>query len=274
MNHPHSDDLGGQTQAQAQRLRAIIEGASAESISEDHAVRVTVGPQGALIDVDVTSRARGRGAEEIGAMLVAEIKKANRALNAELNAEIAEVLGVSGAAKLAPQLDASTLPGGDAARGDLAALRHERAAMRDEAREIDAPFGAPAALAKLDAIQEQVERLLEGFESFLGDGGDEENERAEALSDDGLVRVVLDDDGGIDRIELSDSATGNLTRVGRSVMQAAQRAQVAYSARIVEMVEKLGDADPFGLMSKARTQMPGEVGELLRQRADERRRGY
>ena len=280
MTHP--DDLGQRTRAQAERLRAIIAEARVESVSEDHAVRVAVGPQGALLDVEITSRARGRDAAEIGALLVAEIKKANRQLAAELGDRMAEVLGVAGTARPGGPVAGPALPQSGEVRGDLAELRRERALLKEET---PAPTGASAAaarafdaegaMAKLDAIQDQVERLLEGFQSILGEDPDGDgDDRAEATSDDGLARVVLDEDGAVDRIDLSDAAMHNASRAGYAVVQAAKQAKVVYSAKLVEMMDKLGDADPFGMMAKAREQMPGEVGEMLRQREAERRDRY
>ncbi|MEV0650234.1 YbaB/EbfC family nucleoid-associated protein [Phytomonospora sp. NPDC050363] len=139
------------------------------------------------------------------------------------------------------------------------------------------PFGGEraadpdAVLAKLERLQEQTEKLLKGFEDALGGM---EDRGAEALSDDGMVRVVLDDAGGLEKIEISDAALRSLGRLNHSIMQAIRQAKVVHSAKMVELVERLGDADPFGLVAKMRGQMPGDVNETLRARQDERRRGY
>ncbi|HEY1177369.1 MAG TPA: YbaB/EbfC family nucleoid-associated protein [Phytomonospora sp.] len=138
------------------------------------------------------------------------------------------------------------------------------------------PFGGQAGdptamFAKLERLQEQAEAMLKGLEDALGDLG---AKQAEAVSEDGLVRVVLDEGGAVETVEISDSAMGNLSRLNRSIMQAISQARIVHSAMMVELVDKLGDVDPFGLAAKLRAEMPGEVGQTLRDRADERRRGY
>lgn len=138
------------------------------------------------------------------------------------------------------------------------------------------PFGGhpddPASVfAKLERLQQQAEDMLKGLEDAMGALS---TSSAEGLSEDGLVRVVLDDGGAVETIEIGDSALGNLPNLNRSIMQAIQQAKVVHSAMMVELVEKLGGSDPFGMAAKMRAEMPSEVSETLKERSEERRRGY
>ncbi|MEV0650235.1 YbaB/EbfC family nucleoid-associated protein [Phytomonospora sp. NPDC050363] len=123
---------GRRLQAQAEQLRGLIEAASVESVSDDHAVRVTVGPGGAVLDVEVTTRALGRSGDEIGELVVAEVKKAERRLNMELNEKMAELLGAEGAARVGGGLDGSGMPTLAEVRSEREALRVEREGMERE----------------------------------------------------------------------------------------------------------------------------------------------
>ena len=138
------------------------------------------------------------------------------------------------------------------------------------------PFGRqqvdPAeAMAKLERLQAQAEQMLASFEQAREELG---AMKAEATSEDGMVRVVLDDEGGVETIEINDMAMRSLGRLNHSIMAAIRQAQIVHSAMMVELVEKMDGTGPFDLLSKMRSQMPGEVQETLRARADERRRGY
>lgn len=120
-------------QAQAARLRGIIEEARAESVSDDYAVRVAVGPGDTVLDVEVTSRARGYTGDELGALIVAELKKASRELAGELNEKIADILGAERATEAAEGLGGS-LPSLDEIRRQREELQRVRL---DEQREQD-----------------------------------------------------------------------------------------------------------------------------------------
>ncbi|HEY1177370.1 MAG TPA: YbaB/EbfC family nucleoid-associated protein [Phytomonospora sp.] len=131
MTDPRRADDGRQIQAQAARLRELIEGARAESVSDDYAVRVAVGPGDTVLDVEVTTRALGRSGNEIGALIVAELKKASRELGEELNGKMAEILS---AQQVNEAISASSLPTVDEVRREREALHRQRV---EEQREHD-----------------------------------------------------------------------------------------------------------------------------------------
>ncbi|GIG65085.1 YbaB/EbfC family nucleoid-associated protein [Phytomonospora endophytica] len=132
MADPGRADYGQQVQFQGERLRALVENARAESVSDDHAVRVTVGPGGTVVDIEVTSRAMGRSGDEIGELIVAEIKKANRQLTAELNGQMAEILGMQQAAEVADAVDDLGFPSVEEIRREREAIHEQRAEMKRE----------------------------------------------------------------------------------------------------------------------------------------------
>lgn len=132
MADPGPADYGRQVQFQGERLRGLVENARAESVSDDFAVRVAVGPGGTVLDVEVTSRALGRSGDEIGALIVAEIKKANRQLSQELNAQFAEVLGMQQGAEVAEDLEDVGFPTVEEIRAQREELRRQREEMKRE----------------------------------------------------------------------------------------------------------------------------------------------
>ena len=86
-------DPGQNIRRRAEQLRQLVSEARAEAASDDYAVRVVVGPGGAVHDVDVTARAARYGGAELGALIVEQLREANRRLNAELTGRFAEVMG-------------------------------------------------------------------------------------------------------------------------------------------------------------------------------------
>ena len=132
MTDPGRADYGQQVQFQGERLRALVENARAESVSDDHAVRVTVGPGGTVLDVEVTSRAMGRSGNEIGELIVAEIKKANRELAQELNGQMADLLGMQQAAEVAGEVEDLGFPSAEEIRRERESIREQREAMKRE----------------------------------------------------------------------------------------------------------------------------------------------
>lgn len=110
-------DHGSGVTDRARALRLIYQDARAESSSEDHAVKVVVGPGGAVIDIEVTNRAARLTAEEIGRLIVEQLDAANTALTRELSERTAALLGGAAPRSYAP----STLPTVEELRGESGA---------------------------------------------------------------------------------------------------------------------------------------------------------
>ncbi|GLZ81807.1 hypothetical protein Afil01_66140 [Actinorhabdospora filicis] len=86
-------DFGRDMQNRAGEIQRIVAEARAESSSADYAVKVVVGPGGAVHDVEVTGRAGKYTARELGELIVAQLREANRAMGVELTARLSEVMG-------------------------------------------------------------------------------------------------------------------------------------------------------------------------------------
>lgn len=75
------------------RIREAVTTATVEVTSDDHAVTVVVGPNGAVRDISFSSRAfRVRGAD-LGELIVRMIREANGRMSQELAATMAEIMG-------------------------------------------------------------------------------------------------------------------------------------------------------------------------------------
>lgn len=86
-------DFGQDIGNRAAEIRRIVTEARAEVFSDDYAVKVVVGPGGALLDVELTSRAAKYDGPELGELIIAQIKEANRQLSAELSAQLDALMG-------------------------------------------------------------------------------------------------------------------------------------------------------------------------------------
>lgn len=97
-------DFGQDMKNRAGEIQRIVAEARVESSSPDYAVKVVVGPGGAVHDVEVTGRAGRYSAAELGELIVAQLREANREMSTELAARLSGVMGGR-----APQV-ATTLP--------------------------------------------------------------------------------------------------------------------------------------------------------------------
>lgn len=72
--------------------RAVTE-ARTELSSEDYAVKVTVGPNGAVHDIELTSRAAKYDAEELGELVVQQLRLASAQMSRELRETLSALTG-------------------------------------------------------------------------------------------------------------------------------------------------------------------------------------
>lgn len=117
-------DFGRDMQNRAGEIQRIVSEARVESSSADYAVKVAVGPGGAVHDVEVTGRAGKYSARELGELIVEQLRTANRELSVELNARLSAAMGGP-----APEVSAS-LPTAEELRrlreGNERELREQR----------------------------------------------------------------------------------------------------------------------------------------------------
>jgi len=86
-------DFGQDVGNRAREIQRVVTEARAEVYSEDYAVKVVVGPGGALLDVELTSRAAKYDGPELSELIIEQIKQANQQLSAELNAQLDALMG-------------------------------------------------------------------------------------------------------------------------------------------------------------------------------------
>lgn len=75
------------------RIREAVTTASVEVTSDDHAVTVVVGPNGAVRDLSFSSRAFRYSGAELGDLIVRTIREASDRMSRELAATMAEIMG-------------------------------------------------------------------------------------------------------------------------------------------------------------------------------------
>ncbi|MEV0650233.1 YbaB/EbfC family nucleoid-associated protein [Phytomonospora sp. NPDC050363] len=86
-------DFGQDIQHRAREIQRIVAEARTEVFSEDYAVKVVVGPGGAVIDVELTSRASKYSGAELGELILEQIKRAAMQMNAELSEQLSGLMG-------------------------------------------------------------------------------------------------------------------------------------------------------------------------------------
>ncbi|GIG66680.1 YbaB/EbfC family nucleoid-associated protein [Phytomonospora endophytica] len=111
--------FGDDVSARAEQVRRLVTEARTELSSEDFAVKVTVGPNGAVHDVDITGRAARYSAAELGELVVECLRTASARMSRELRESLAELMGG------VPVADTSALP-------SLDEIRRMRAENRGE----------------------------------------------------------------------------------------------------------------------------------------------
>lgn len=127
------------------------------------------------------------------------------------------------------------------------------------------PSDPEAIRAQLETIRANADEQLRRYVEAREEAGDL---TSEGYSEDGSVRVEIDDDGEIVAIDIPDSALGHLAYLGRMVMQAITEAQAAHAVKMAEIAAKMGP--PVDIMSIVKDAMPADVRDSL-DRRDERR---
>lgn len=86
-------DRGQDIQNRAREIQRIVTEARTEVFSDDYAVKVVVGPAGAVLDIELTSRAAKYNGAQLGELIREQIKIAGRQLSAELRERMSELMG-------------------------------------------------------------------------------------------------------------------------------------------------------------------------------------
>ncbi|HEY1177368.1 MAG TPA: YbaB/EbfC family nucleoid-associated protein [Phytomonospora sp.] len=94
-------DYGQDIQHRAREIQRIVAEARTEVFSEDYAVKVTVGPGGSVLDIELTSRAAKYNGAELGELILRQIHVAAQQMSVELREQLAELMG-SGMSGVAP----------------------------------------------------------------------------------------------------------------------------------------------------------------------------
>lgn len=108
------NDFSADLRSRVGAIQRIVAEARTEVFSDDYAVRVVAGPNGAVHDVELTSRAAKYSADELGELVVEQLKAASRQMSRELSEQLAGVLGVDATAHEATHL--TSLPSADEIR--------------------------------------------------------------------------------------------------------------------------------------------------------------
>lgn len=204
--------------ARVERLRATVERASATVGSPDHAVRVTVGPGGAVTELALTNQALRRGGRALAGLIAGLITEATAELDRTLAAELGDLTGRTDQVGLM----AGSLP--------------EPAPVPDAHR--DGRAGAELAGGELvDRLREASARSLEGYarlrEELAG-------MTCTARSADGTVTVTVDSGGALRDLRIDDAAVrhgpGNLARLVQATLaQARADASLHTAERVQEL---------------------------------------
>lgn len=80
-------------QGKTRQLRELATTSRVELSSPDHSVRVVVGPNGTIHNIEVTARALKYSGPEVGELVVELLREADRQMKAELGEKLAELLG-------------------------------------------------------------------------------------------------------------------------------------------------------------------------------------
>ncbi|MFG3339720.1 YbaB/EbfC family nucleoid-associated protein [Glycomyces sp. NPDC048151] len=107
-------------------------------------------------------------------------------------------------------------------------------------------------LARIDRMEQGAEQLLaklEGLQAELGAGA------VEVWSEDGLVRVKLDNEGCVDEIELHEYAMRYRSTLGEHIRQTVIQAKQVHADKTAELAQRLlGDTiDLQGILNQFRS---------------------
>lgn len=115
------------------------------------------------------------------------------------------------------------------------------------------PSDPEAIRARLNTIRNNADETLRKFVEAREEAGDL---TSEGYSEDGSVRVEVDDNGQVIAIDIPDSALGRLSQLGYQVVTAIKAASVAHAQKMAEIAGKMGL--PGGVMSMMKDSIPGE----------------
>ncbi|MEV0650232.1 YbaB/EbfC family nucleoid-associated protein [Phytomonospora sp. NPDC050363] len=121
-------------------------------------------------------------------------------------------------------------------------------------------------LAHLETLRKNADESLRKYVEAREEAGDL---TSEGFSDDGSVRVEVDDNGQVVTIEIPDGVLGRLSYVGQMVVQAIKQAQAAHALKMAEIAAKMSST--IDIMSMVKDSIPGDVQDSLERRRDDRR---
>ncbi|HEX5494340.1 MAG TPA: YbaB/EbfC family nucleoid-associated protein [Mycobacteriales bacterium] len=220
--------------ARVERLRTAVERAAVTVTSPDHAVRVTVGPGGAISELDLTTLATRRGGPALAGLITDTIGRATAELEASLAAELRDLTGgradpaglLAGSlpppaeppAPAHPRPDGAARTGGDLPGGDL-------------------PGGDLPGGELVERLRAESARTLDGYAQLREESA---GMTTAASSPDGAITVTVRPDGAIADLRIDDAATrhgpGNL---GRLVLATIQRARATSALRAGKRAQEL-----------------------------------
>jgi DNA-binding protein YbaB len=100
MTNPNTSDVLAEFTAQIEAARVKVAQAEARIAkggatvtSPDGAVRVTVAPSGALVDLVVTDRAAGRSPQQIAALIMEQVRRAQQGVSSRISAAFGGLVG-------------------------------------------------------------------------------------------------------------------------------------------------------------------------------------
>lgn len=120
-------------------------------------------------------------------------------------------------------------------------------------------------LAHLETMRQRNDEVLAAFASAREEVGDL---ASEGVSEDGSVRVALDDDGTVTAVEFDDSAMGRLSHLGRMIVSAVHQAQAAHALKMAELAARIDGS--INVVSMVNESIPSDVRDSLSRRDQQR----
>jgi DNA-binding protein YbaB len=107
-------------------------------------------------------------------------------------------------------------------------------------------------LARIDQMEQGAEQLLAKLEELQGELG---TESVEVFSEDGLIRVKLDEEGHVDEVELHEYAMRYRSALGEQIRHTVAQAKQVHADKTAEMAQRLlgGTFDLQGILNQFRS---------------------
>jgi DNA-binding protein YbaB len=122
-------------------------------------------------------------------------------------------------------------------------------------------------MERLQAMQAKAEETLHRYEQLREDAG---LLSTEGTSDDGSVRVVVNEQREVTKVEISDRAMAQRAGLSRMIITAINRAHADHARKLARLTEAM-TGDSMGVAERVEASIPDGIKEAL-ERKDRRDR--